>query len=61
MGVNDYFDPRRKNRPHETPNYGPEKSKFEFYSYRQKYFSPEKLAHIRKKTGKIRSITNAFF
>ena len=49
MVVNAYFDPRRTNRPHETSNYGPGKYKFEVDYYRQTYFSPEKLAHIRKK------------
>ena len=33
MGVNDYFGPRRTNIPHTTPNYGPEKSKFEVDYY----------------------------
>ena len=46
MIVNAYFGPIQKNRPHATPNYGPEKSKFVVYYYR--HFSPEKVAHIRK-------------
>ena len=29
MGVNAYFGPRITNIPHETPNYGPGKYKFE--------------------------------
>ena len=29
MGVNYYFDPRRRNIPHATPNYAPGKCKFE--------------------------------
>ena len=31
--VNDYFGPRRTNIPHEKPNYGPLKSKFEVDYY----------------------------
>ena len=31
MGVNSYFGPRRTNRPHETPNYGLDKYKYEVY------------------------------
>ena len=42
MVANDYFGPRRTNRPHSTPNYGPGKSKFEIYYYRQIYYFPEK-------------------
>ena len=47
MGVNAYFGTRITNRPHATPNYLPEKSKFEIDYYRQAYCSPEKLAHIQ--------------
>ena len=35
MGVNIYSVPRQTNRPHETPNNGPGKSKSEVYYYRQ--------------------------
>ena len=35
MGVNIYSVPRQTNRPHETPNNGPGKSKYEVYYYRQ--------------------------
>ena len=52
MGVNIYFCPRQKNRPHSTPNYGPVKSKFEVDYYRQIYCSPERIDHIRKKNWK---------
>ena len=31
MLLNDYFDPKRTNRPHATPKFGPEKSKFKTY------------------------------
>ena len=48
MGVNDYFGPRRTNIPHATPNYGAGKYKFGDDYYRQTYFFPEKIAHIRK-------------
>ena len=37
MGVNIYFGPITKNIPHATPNYGPEKYKFEINYYRQTY------------------------
>ena len=47
MGVNSYFVPRRTNRPHATPNYGPGKSKFDIDYYRQTDYPPEKLAHIK--------------
>ena len=49
MGLNASFCPIRKNIPHAPPNYGPERSKFEAYYYRQTGFSPEKVSHIRKK------------
>ena len=42
MVVNTYFVPRLTDRLHETPNYGPVKSKFEVDYYRQTYCSPEK-------------------
>ena len=35
--ANDYFGPIRTNIPHETPNYGPGKSKFEIDYYRWIY------------------------
>ena len=60
MGVNDYFVPRRTNRPHATPNYGPVKSKFEVGYYRQTYFSPEKLL-ILEKNDKRSSRGNVLF
>ena len=60
MGVNDYFGPRQTNRPHETPNYLPRKSKFEVDYYRQMYFSTEKVVH-QKKTRNIMSISNFLF
>ena len=53
MVVNAYFGPWQKNKPHATPNYGPGKSKVEVDYYRQKYCSPEKVAHIRKKPVKV--------
>ena len=37
MVFNDYFGHRRTNIPQETPNYGPGRSKFEIYYYRQTY------------------------
>ena len=46
IGVNDYFGPRRTNRPHATPNYRPGKYKCEIDYYRHKYCYSEKLAHI---------------
>ena len=46
MEVNDYFGPRRTNRPHETPNYGYVKYKFEVDCYIQTYCSQDNLAHI---------------
>ena len=49
MVVNDYSFPRRTNRPHATPNYGPVKYNFEVYHYRQKYFSPGKYLISEKK------------
>ena len=49
MVLNDYFGPIKTNIPHATPNYGPGTYNFEVDYYRQKYFSPEKVAHIRKK------------
>ena len=55
MGLNAYFGPRRTNRPHGTPNYGPGKSNFEINYYRQTYCFPEELAHIQitlEKSGK---------
>ena len=42
MVLNAYFGPIRTNRPHETPNYGPGKYKFEVDYYRQKYCYPGK-------------------
>ena len=59
MGENAYFPPRLTNRPPETPNYGTIKYKFEVDYYRQKYCSPEKLAHI--KTLNSRSRSNVLF
>ena len=38
MVVHDYFDPRRKKRPHATPNYGHGILKFEIDYYRQAFF-----------------------
>ena len=40
MVLNSYFGHRLTNRPHTTPNYGPENSKFEVGYYRQIYGSP---------------------
>ena len=57
MGVNSYFGPRRTNRPHATPNYGPVKSKSEVYYYRQTYFLQKKYL-ISEKTGKSGSMIN---
>ena len=37
VGINDYFDPIRINRPHANPNYGPGQSKFEIEYYRQTF------------------------
>ena len=49
MWVNDYSGPRRTNRPHATPKYGPRKYKFEvkllqtnILFYRKKSLYPEK-------------------
>ena len=53
MGVNDYFGPIKTNRPYETPNYGPGKSKFGIYYYRQTYCFPENGSYTRK-LGKVR-------
>ena len=33
IGINAYFLPRRTNRPHATPHYGPGKFKFEVDYY----------------------------
>ena len=52
MGVNDYFGPMITNIPHATPNYGPGKSIFGIYHYRQTYCSPEKLSRIVGKSEK---------
>ena len=52
MLVNGYFGPRCTNKPYATPKYGPIKSKFEVNHYRKTYYSPSKVAHIRK-TGKL--------
>ena len=52
MGLCSLFCPRRTNIQHETPNYGPVNYKFEVDYYIQTYFSPEKLALIRKKLEK---------
>ena len=41
MEVNAYFGPRRKNRPHGTPNYGPGKYKYEVDYCRQRHCSPK--------------------
>ena len=51
MGLNNYFGPRIKNRPHASPNYGPGKSKFEVDYYRQTFVS-WKMAHIWGKLEK---------
>ena len=48
MGVNAYVGTRHTNIPHATPNYRHGKSNFEVDYYRQTYFSPEKLAHIKR-------------
>ena len=52
MTVNASLPPRWTNRPHDTPNYRPVKSKLEVEYYIQTHFSPEKLAHIRTKLEK---------
>ena len=49
MGVNCYFGPGRKNRPHATPNYVPGQSKFEIDYYIQKIFLKNWIDHIRGK------------
>ena len=49
MGVNAYSPLRRTTRPHETPNYGLGKSKFEIDYSVVTYFSPGILALIRTK------------
>ena len=51
MEVNDYLCTMRTNEEHAKPNYGPGKYKFEIGYYIQTYYSPEKLAQMRK-TGK---------
>ena len=52
MVVNSYFGPRRRNRSHATPSYGPGKYKFGVDYYRQTYYSTEKLNHVRIKLVK---------
>ena len=52
IGVNDYFVPIGGNISHAKPNYGPVKSKYEIYYYRQTYCSTENLARIREKLKK---------
>ena len=49
MGLNAYFGPIQKNRPHATPNYGPVKYKFEVHYYKQTYFFPLKIDFFRRK------------
>ena len=49
MVVNDYFGPRKTNRPHTTHNYGLGQSNVEIGYYRQTCFFPGKLAHIQGK------------
>ena len=48
MGVNDYFSLIKTNRPHETNDYWPKQSRFEFDYYRYKYCFPENCLHTRK-------------
>ena len=59
-GVDDYFGTRSTNIPHATPNYEPEKSKFDVNYYRKTYFSSEILTRIRK-NWKNRSGSNVLF
>ena len=49
MGFHAHFGPRRTNIPHETPNYGHEKSKSEVDYYRQTYYSPKIISDTEKK------------
>ena len=48
MRLNTKFFPIRTNRPHDTPNYGPEKSRFEVDIYRKRSCYPERLDNIHK-------------
>ena len=48
----DFFGPRRTNRLHKKPKYGPGKYKFEVYYYRQTYVYLEKMAHMQSKLEK---------
>ena len=40
MRMNDYFGPRRTNKPYATPKYGPGKSNFDFDYYIQTHCCP---------------------
>ena len=58
--VNYYFGSIRKNRPHKTLNYEPEKSKFEIDYCRQKHCFPEKWI-IHEECMEKRSRSNILF
>ena len=59
VGVNAYFDPRRTNGLHETPNYGTGKSKFEIDYCRQTLF-PRKTGSCARNVGESSSRSNVF-
>ena len=49
MRVKFYVGPKWTIISHATPNYGLVKYRFEVDYYIQTYYSPEKVAHLRKK------------
>ena len=61
MGVDAYFGPICKNRPHTSPNYGHGKSKFEVDYYIQTYCFQGTVSHNRNKNEKNRSRSNVLF
>ena len=57
IGVNAYFPPRRTNKPHETPNYVPGKSKSKFI-ITDRHIALQNTGLYPKKIGKHSSIRN---